>query len=88
MQRNRMAVPVETLKKYLDQYFPYRKQSGMDNEIRANALGITIVAYRKLIHKKTICWFTADRYATNLGIHPTMIWEDWYELTDREKISA
>ena len=54
MQRNRMAVPVETLKKYLDQYFPYRKQSGMDKEIRANALGITIVAYRKVTDREKI----------------------------------
>jgi hypothetical protein len=83
-----MHVPVQPLKDYLDQRFTHRRQNGMDNEVRANSMGITIIAYRKMIHKETICWFTADRYATNLGIHPTRIWNNWYELTNREKISA
>jgi hypothetical protein len=83
-----MYIPVQPLKEYLDQNFPVPRKNGMDNEVRSAALGITLMAYRKLIQKKNVRWYTADRYATNLGTHPAMIWRDWYELTDREKISA
>tara|TARA_Y100001938_G_scaffold149843_1_gene238243 strand:+ start:1329 stop:1556 length:228 start_codon:yes stop_codon:yes gene_type:complete len=55
-----------------------------DNLQRAFALECSLEMYRKLLYREKISLYKADEYATALGRHPIDIWNDWYEITDRD----
>ena len=69
-----LVFPTEPLIKYIDHHL-----HGYDDMAKATALGATYNAYRTYRVRPTISWLQADKLATNLGIHPTSIWENWYE---------
>ena len=52
-----------------------------NNTIKAKSIGVTLRHYSRLVKKEEIYWATADRYAIRLGLHPAIIWKDWYLLT-------
>lgn len=49
--------------------------------IIAHEMGISRRQYQRLKNKEKIRWDTADRHAVRLGLHPVLIWEDWYIAT-------
>ena len=70
-----IKVPTKPLLTYLN-------DSGMpNNTIKAKSIGVSLRNYSRLVKKQEIYWATADRYAIRLGLHPAIIWKDWYSLT-------
>ena len=53
-----------------------------NNAMKAKAISISLRHYSRLLKKQEIYWATADRYAIRLGLHPAIIWRDWYLLTN------
>lgn len=70
----RIPIPVGPLLDYMITNFDSDYERGA-------ALGGTVWIYRQLRRKETIDWITGDRYAVSMGIHPVLIWRDWYEIT-------
>jgi lambda repressor-like predicted transcriptional regulator len=81
-----VQIPVEPLLEYLTIAFNSRVKQGIDIGARCDALGITKSSWHNMIARKTINWIRADKLAVALGLHPALIWNDWYELTDMEAI--
>ena len=82
--RRRNSVPkimisIKPLLEYLDSAFDDCAST------RGKALGGGRDLYRQLIRKEKVNWITADRYAVALGMHPVLIWVDWYEITEPKK---
>ena len=78
-----MPVSTEPLLELLRKSYDERTKKHNTNHDRlASALGVSKHTYRKLRYKTHINWVTADRYAIRLGLHPALIWHDWYEITD------
>ena len=52
-----------------------------EDTIIAQSLGIHPQIVRKWKYKNTQInqWF-ADKYAIRLGVHPSAVWADWFEL--------
>ena len=71
-------IPTQPLLEYMNQ----RYASDSD---RGRALGGTYHLYNKLQERPTINWLTGDRYAVLMGLHPVLIWRDWYEITAPKK---
>ena len=68
-------LPTEPLAEYLDD-----RNLPRNDRLRAEALGISRGNYHKLMGRGRINWVMADRYAVNLGAHPALIWENWYQI--------
>ena len=81
---SQMMVPFAPLDSYLARSFPgdtscYR---------RGRAIGYKDGSgYQKLKTRKQLVWHRADVFAVRLGVHPAIIWKDWYELTHREEVN-
>jgi hypothetical protein len=59
------------------------------NRLVGNVLGITASAVTKLRRRGVVSIWTADRYATRLGVHPCLIWgDDWWTDTCLEDGAA
>ena len=71
------VLPVKPLLQHLEKC--YEDDAG----IRGKAIGVSRNRFTRLKSIQEIGWVTADRYAVRLGLHPVLIWEDWYLLTDQ-----
>ncbi len=61
------------------------EQLGIDAKADQRGMAIGLenrVSYNKLRHRNQVSWHRGDFYATSLGVHPSSIWRDWYEVTD------
>lgn len=55
---------------------------GFTQERAAEMIGCTVKTYRDSLKRGTIEEPRADRYATNLGIHMSEIWPEYWDLVD------
>lgn len=75
--KGRRLVPTEPLRAYIRKTYP-----GKQYPYIANILGTSHGSVQKLMTANDVMlWNKADKYAIRLGLHPVLIWEDWYELT-------
>lgn len=74
----RIPIPTKPLIDYMETRYETDYERGV-------ALGGTHYLYRQLKRRQTINWITGDRYAVSMGIHPVLIWRDWYEITTPKK---
>ena len=58
-----------------------RSNPHSSDETLAEVFGVSRAAYRKMIVRDSLNWVKADLYATRLGLHPVLIWDNWYEAT-------
>jgi len=76
--KNYVYFPFSPLDEFLEPYGPSSSSKG-------EAIGITGNAYRKHRRKNKMTWYTADKFAIALGVHPVLIWDDWYSKTTEGK---
>ena len=74
--KGKRMVPTKPLQDYLRKVY-----AGNNYRYIAKVLGTSQGSVQKLMDKDVMLWNKADYYAIRLGLHPVLIWEDWYELT-------
>ena len=75
--KGKRMVPTEPLRAYIRKTYV-----GINYRQIGNKLGTSQGAIQKLMTGNDVMlWNKADQYAIRLGLHPVLIWEDWYELT-------
>ena len=74
MTKQYIKLPFAPLDQFLDSY-------GSSSASKGEAIGISGDAYSKYQAKETLTWYSADKFAIALGIHPVLIWNDWYTIT-------
>jgi hypothetical protein len=87
-----MALPFDVLERYVHLNTEDPNHSTTPHLV-SNVWLATVVGcdYRTVIrwrHTNRLPASTADRIAIHLGVHPTFIWADWYQLTAPERERA
>jgi hypothetical protein len=71
----RLLVDTEPLLEYMNHTYPeetYRECGAR--------LGIARDRYQRLTSREKMSYWNADRFAVHLGLHPSLIWVNWFEI--------
>jgi len=76
--KNWIMVPTQPLRDLMESRYPQETARQLGKRI-----GVSRDTYQRIRTHDVMTYIRADRAAVSLGLHPVLIWQDWYELTTK-----